>query len=95
MATNTTTLDWLKSYWFIFAFLVATGGAWAGTQVKIQNLEDAVKANAESQKTVVELQVTQSKLDERTKLMLDEQKETQELLKELIKEQRALRKTTP
>ena len=89
---TTNVFEWIKSYWFLLTFLVATASAWGETRLKVENLDDAVKANANTNQTIVELQITQSKLDERTKLMLDEQKETQELLKELIKEQRASRR---
>lgn len=83
-----TTLMWIKEYWFLGAFLVASGMAWAETTNKVATLEDAVKSQATVQQDIVTLKQGQAALDERTKLMLEQQKETQQMVRELLLQQR-------
>jgi hypothetical protein len=83
-------LKWLKDYWFIGAFLVASSMAWGENTTKIQTLEEAVKAQAQVQQEIVQLKQGQATLDERTKLMLDAQKETQQLLRQMLLEQKRI-----
>jgi len=85
-------LKLLKDYWFLGAFLVASGMAWAETTTKVQTLEEAVKSQAQVQQEIVQLKEGQATLDERTKLMLDEQKETKQLLRQMLFEQRKINK---
>jgi hypothetical protein len=82
-----TMLKWIKEYWFLGAFLVASGMAWAETTTKVQSLEQAVKSQVQVQQEIVHLREGQATLDERTKLMLEEQKETRQLLKQILIEQ--------
>jgi len=86
-----TILKWLKEYWFIFAFLVASGIAWGETTIKINTVEDAVKSQAQVQQEIVILKEGQATLDERTKLMLEQQKETQAILRQMLIEQRKVK----
>jgi len=81
-------VTWLSKYWFIFAFLVASGMAWSETTTKVSTLEDAVKSQATVQQEIVQLKQGQATLDERTKLMLEQQKETQDLVRQLIFQQK-------
>lgn len=87
-----TILKWLKDYWFLGAFLVASGMAWAENTTKVHSLEEAVKSQAQVQQEIVTLKQGQATLDERTKLMLDEQKESRELMRQILIEQRKLNK---
>jgi len=66
--------------------------AWAETTAKIQTIEDAVKSQSQVQQEIVHLKEGQAKLDDRTKLMLDEQKETQQLLRQMLLEQKRINK---
>lgn len=70
-------LDWLKTYWFIVVALFAGSVAWGQTVTKVQTLEEAVKANAETQSQV-------KVLDERTKDMKEEQKYQRQLLEQIL-----------
>jgi len=85
-------IRWLKEYWFLVVFLFASGMAWAETTAKIQTIEDAVKSQSQVQQEIVHLKEGQAKLDDRTKLMLDEQKETQQLLRQMLLEQKRINK---
>lgn len=77
---NAKVLQVLKDYWFLVIALTAGSVAWAENTIKVQSLEEAVKANAETQ--------TQVKvLDERTKEMKDEQKHQRELLEQILRNQ--------
>jgi len=52
---NSSLADFLIKYWVIIVAVVAMSTAWGATQVKIRSLEDAVKANASTQKDVQDL----------------------------------------
>jgi len=72
-----TFISWLQKYWFLGAFLVASGMAWSENTIKIQSIEDAIKKNAETQ-TKVEV------LDERTKSIKEEQAVQRKLLEQIL-----------
>lgn len=86
--TAGTVLKLLKEYWFLGTFLVVSGMAWAENTTKVNSLEEAVKSQAQVQQDVSQLKQGQATLEERTKLMLEEQKETQQLLRQVLLQQR-------
>ena len=73
-------VEFLKKYWFILSFLVASGIAWGQNTLKVQSLEDAVKANAE---TATQVKV----LEDRTKGMKEEQDHQRGLLEQILQNQ--------
>lgn len=83
-------LEWLKKHWFIFTVLFAGGTAWGQAQIKISNLEDAVRKNAETQVKVEELQKQSSKIEERTVQMQIQQMKMEQLLLDIYKNQNKL-----
>lgn len=80
-------LDWLKQYWFIIIAFFTVSAAWGQATHKIQTLEDAVKATAETFKATAETQTQVKVLDERTKSIKDEQVYQREMLKEILRNQ--------
>ena len=73
-------IEWLKTYWFIFVAILAIGSAYGETRIKVSSIEEAVKANSQTQQDV-------SRLDERTKMMQEEQKAQREMLQKMLDQQ--------
>lgn len=64
--------EWTMKYWVILAALgSATVAIGAGYQ-KIETMEQAIKAQAETQQQIVKIKEVQSRLDERTLMILQE-----------------------
>lgn len=66
-------VEFLKKYWFLITTLVTMSAAWGENSNKINNLEDAVKANAATQVEVIDLKTKSAAVDERTKNMQNTQ----------------------
>lgn len=66
-------VEFLKKYWFLITTLVTMSAAWGENTNKINNLEDAVKANAATQVEVIDLKTKSAAVDERTKNMQNTQ----------------------
>jgi len=66
-------VEFLKKYWFLITTLVTMSAAWGENSNKINNLEDAVKANAATQVEVIDLKTKAAAVDERTKNMQNTQ----------------------
>lgn len=66
-------VEFLKKYWFLITTLVTMSAAWGENTNKINNLEDAVKANAATQVEVIDLKTKAAAVDERTKNMQNTQ----------------------
>lgn len=73
-------VEFLKKYWFILSFIVGSSVAWGQNTLKVQSLEDAVKANAE---TATQVKV----LEDRTKGMKEEQDHQRGLLEQILQNQ--------
>ena len=79
-------VDWLKTHWFLFLALVSVGAAWAEQRVKIESLEQAVVQQQAIEKKVSDQGEKQAAIDERTKLMLEAQKEQQRILIQILQQ---------
>ena len=73
-------VEFLKKYWFILSFIVGSSVAWGQNTLKVQSLEDAVKANAE---TASQVKV----LAERTVSIKQEQDHQRGLLEQILQNQ--------
>jgi hypothetical protein len=87
---DNTVINWLKTYWFLLSALVVVGIAWGQTTKTVSELQKKVDASASQQQKVDDIKSTQSRLDERTLIMQQEQKEQKELLMQLLMGQRAI-----
>jgi len=76
-------LDNIKNYWVIIVAVVSISTAWGENAIKISNLEDAVKSNAETQKQVSGLKEKSAAIDERTQAMQQTQVEQQKMLEQI------------
>lgn len=83
-------LDWLKQHWFIFSALVVGGVAWGQTTAKMTELERKVAESASKEQRVEKIAEAQGRLDERTVMMLQEQREQRAILLEILNGQRAI-----
>ena len=79
-------IDNLKQYWFLIVALVSMSVAWGESYNKINNLEDAVKSNAQTQSEVSDMKAKAAAVDERTKNM----QETQNAIQQTQKQQQRL-----
>jgi hypothetical protein len=86
-------LEFLKKYWFLITSVITVSAAWGGQQIKINNIEEAVKVQAQNQAAITELKEKSARQDERTQRMLDNQAQQQRLLEILIQEQRQLNRS--
>ena len=80
--------EWLQKYWVLLAAAgSATVAVGAGYQ-KIETMEQAIKSQAQTIQKVEDMRATQSALDERTKLLLEQSRRQEELLQELLMQTR-------
>jgi uncharacterized protein YlxW (UPF0749 family) len=75
---NMSIVDFLLKYWVIIVAVVSISTAWGSDAVRITNIEDAVKSNAETHQQVQDLKEKSAAIDERTKAMKDTQDAMQE-----------------
>jgi len=87
---NDVVITWLKTYWFLLSALVVVGIAWGQTTKTVSELQKKVDASATQQEKINSIQTTQSRLDERTLIMQQDQKEQKELLMQLVMGQKAI-----
>ena len=85
-------VDWLKQHWFIFTALVAGGVAWGQTVNKVSELERRIEEKTIKEQKVDSIAEGQSRLDERTQMMQQEQREQRQLLLEILNSQRSIAK---
>jgi hypothetical protein len=68
-------MDWLQSNWVVLAAIAAIGTSWGAQQSAISGLQDKAKdqaaVNSEQSKLNAELREQTTRIDERTKLILD------------------------
>lgn len=83
-------LDVITKNWVWITALFITGGAWGQAQVKIQNLEDAVKLQAESQAQIQIVKEQAARLEERTVQIQSSQQRIETMMFEILRSQRAL-----
>lgn len=81
-------IEWLKQNWFLITAFFTAAAAWGGQQIKVQNLEDAVKQNVVTQQKIEDLNTKVAKQDERSERMLEMQQQQQRLLELILQEQR-------
>ena len=79
-------IEWLKTHWFLLAALVAMGAAWGENKVKVLSLEQAVQQQTQIAGKVEEQGKAAAAIDERTKLMLEAQKEQQRILIQILQQ---------
>lgn len=85
-------LESLRKNWiFIVAFFFMSA-AWGQAQYKIQNLEQAVKSNAEVQTQVIDLKVQNARVEEQLKTVKESQKTQEQLLREIASNVAKIRK---
>jgi hypothetical protein len=77
-------LEWLKSYWFLFAFLVASGAVYGQYAQKVERLEDAVKSWSTKEEQVQKLRSQVDVLDDRTKRIMETQEQQSKDIQTLI-----------
>lgn len=77
-------LDWLKQYWFIFTALLTLGIAWGTLNNKVDTLERTNTNILEKEQKIEQIAQSHARLDERTTLMLQEQKQIRDLLNEIL-----------
>jgi hypothetical protein len=87
---NDVVINWLKTYWFLLSALVIVGIAWGQTTKTVSELQKKVDASATQQDKISAIQTTQSRLDERTLIMQQDQKEQKDLLMQLVMGQKAI-----
>ena len=81
-------IEQLSKTWFIILALVGMSVAWGQQQMKIQNLEEAVKHAVLIQKEVSEIKMQSIRQEERALQMIENQAQQQRLLELLLANQR-------
>ncbi len=70
-------IEWLQKHWFLIVALTTMSAAWGQSQLKIQSLEEAVKASASLQKEFQQMREQAIRVDERT-VSIQKTQESQE-----------------
>lgn len=86
--------NWLKQYWFIFGALLTVGITWGQTTSKINTLEEKINNNVAQQTKIEKMATSQSRLDERTLIMQQEQRDQKELLMKILEGQQKIIQTS-
>lgn len=74
----------LKNYWFLIIALATLSAAWGESQIKILDLETAVKQNATTQSEVSDLKAKTAVINERTKSIKETVERQERLLEKLL-----------
>lgn len=77
-------LEWLKNHWFLFTALVFIGTAWGQQQVKVSNLEDAVKKQVEINQKLDKIKEDAAKDREKTIIEISEIKQQNARIEERL-----------
>ena len=83
-------ITWLKNHWFLLTALLSAGVAWGQAVNSISTLEKKVTAAEQKQEKMDKISEGQSRLDERTLLIMKQQDEQRELLLELLRSQKTI-----
>jgi hypothetical protein len=87
---NNTTINWLKTNWFLFIALISAGIAWGQTTAKVTELEAKLNSSVIKQQKIETISESQSRLDERTANIQKEQQDQKQLLLEILRGQKSI-----
>jgi hypothetical protein len=79
-------LEWLKQNWFLFVAILMCGIAWGQVTSKVEELDRRLTEYTSKELKIDHISNELSRIDERTRLLLDEQKNHRELLNNVLQD---------